>query len=192
MVGSVCSLKEVSKSKKVTRAKKVIFIDEFPWADSPRSGFLPAFENFWNDYCTTRTDLVVVVCGSAASYMMKKIIRNRGSLNNSITQRIELQPFTLHETEAFFKYKNNSVEQYDLLKMYMAFGGVAEYLEHVNNGESSVQAIDRLCFSNGGFLENEYADIFNSLYGQNSYHEQIVHVLAVDRKKGLTRTDLLK
>ena len=184
-------LKKYLKTIKVTKAKKVIFIDEFPWADSPKSRFLPAFENFWNDYCTTRTDLVVVVCGSAASYMMKKIIRNKGGLHNRITQRIELQPFTLYETEAFFKYKDNPVEQYDLLKMYMAFGGVAEYLEHVNTGESSVQAIDRLCFSDGGFLENEYADIFNSLYGQNSYHEQIIHVLAADRKKGLTRADLL-
>ncbi|NOQ71791.1 MAG: AAA family ATPase [Crocinitomix sp.] len=185
-------LKKYLKTIKVTKTKKVIFIDEFPWTDSPKSRFLPAFENFWNDYCTTRTDLVVVVCGSAASYMMKKIIRNKGGLHNRITQRIELQPFTLHETEAFFKYKDNPVEQYDLLKMYMAFGGVAEYLEHVNTGESSVQAIDRMCFSNGGFLENEYADIFNSLYGQNSYHEQIIHVLATARKKGLTRTDLLK
>lgn len=184
-------LKKYLKTIKVTKAKKVIFIDEFPWADSQKSRFLPAFENFWNDYSTTRTDLVVIVCGSAASYMMKKIIRNRGGLHNRITQRIELQPFTLHETEAFFKYKDNPVEQYDLLKMYMAFGGVAEYLEHVNTGESSVQAIDRLCFSNGGFLENEYADVFNSLYGQNSYHEQIVHVLAADRKKGLTRAELL-
>ena len=185
-------LKKYLKTIKETKTKKIIFIDEFPWADSPKSKFLPAFENFWNDYCTTRRDLVVVVCGSAASYMVKKIIRNKGGLHNRITQRIELQPFTLHETDAFFKYKNNPVEEYDLLKMYMAFGGVAEYLEHVNTGESSVQAIDRLCFSDGGFLINEYEDVFNSLYGQNSYHELIIHVLAADRKKGMTRIDLLK
>ena len=184
-------LKKYLKTIKVTKSKKVIFIDEFPWADSPKSRFLSAFENFWNDYCTTRTDLVVVVCGSTASYMIKKIIRNKGGLHNRITQRIELQPFTLNETEAFFKYKDNPIEQYDLLKMYMTFGGVAEYLEHINTGESTVLAIDRLCFSKGGFLENEYADIFNSLYGQDSYHEQIIHVLAANRKMGLTRADLL-
>ncbi|MFT5920175.1 MAG: hypothetical protein ACI9FU_001992 [Granulosicoccus sp.] len=185
-------LKKHLKTLNETKKKKVIFIDEFPWADSARSRFLPAFENFWNDYCTTRNDLVVVVCGSAASYMVKKIIRNKGGLHNRITQRINLQPFTLHETEAFFKYKNNPIEQYDLLKMYMAFGGVAEYLEHVNTGESSVQAIDRLCFTEGGYLGNEYADIFKSLYGEGSYHEKIIHVLADGRKKGLTRDDLLK
>ena len=185
-------LKKYLKTFNETKTKKVIFIDEFPWADSSRSRFLPAFENFWNDYCTTRSDLVVVVCGSAASYMVKKIIRNRGGLHNRITQRINLQPFTLHETEEFFKYKDNPVEHFDLIKMYMAFGGVAEYLEHVNTGESTVQAINRLCFGNGGFLENEYADVFKSLYGENSYHEKIIHVLAADRKKGLTRADLLK
>jgi AAA+ ATPase superfamily predicted ATPase len=82
-------LKEIKESKK----KKVIFIDEFPWVDSHKSGFLPAFENFWNDYCTTRSDLFVVVCGSAASYMVKKIIQNSKGLSKRITEVIKLNPF---------------------------------------------------------------------------------------------------
>lgn len=47
--------------------KKVVFIDEFPWLATARSKFLTAFEHFWNTYCTKRNDLVVVICGSAAS-----------------------------------------------------------------------------------------------------------------------------
>ncbi len=80
------------KSKK----KKVIFIDEFPWIANSRSKFLMAFENFWNHYATKRDDLIVVICGSAASYMIQKVLKNKGGLHNRITHSIRLLPFNLH------------------------------------------------------------------------------------------------
>lgn len=184
-------LKLFLKGIRQTKKKKVIFIDEFPWADSQRSGFLPAFENFWNDYCTTRSDLILVVCGSAASYMVKKIIRNRGGLHNRITRKIKLEPFTLAETHAFLKYKGIALPEIEILKVYMALGGVAEYLEHLESGDSAVTAIDRLCFQKGAQLENEYDDIFISLFEEDSYHEKIIAALANGPKKGITREELL-
>jgi len=86
------------------RKKKVIFIDELPWMDTPRSKFLMAFENFWNSYCTKRNDLLVIICGSAASWMIQKILKNKGGLHNRVSERIHLQPFNLHETELFLRY----------------------------------------------------------------------------------------
>jgi AAA+ ATPase superfamily predicted ATPase len=174
-----------------TKKKKVILIDEFPWVDSMRSGFLPAFENFWNAYCTTRKDLIVVVCGSSASYMIKKIIRNRGGLHNRITQKIKLEPFTLSEVKAFFKYKRIRLPDIEILKLYMTFGGIAEYLEHIQPGDSSITAIDRICFQKGAQLEYEFDEVFKSLFEEGSYHEQIIHTLAKGPKIGMTRDEIL-
>ena len=181
-------LKRIKESKK----KKVIFIDEFPWVDSHKSGFLSAFENFWNDYCTTRNDLLVVVCGSAASYMVKKIINNSKGLSKRITQTIKLKPFNLQETQAFFKYKRIPMEEYEILKIYMVLGGVAEYLEHVKAGESAVITIDRLCFQHGAYLEDEYDEVFKSLFNENSFHQKIVNTLAKNKKEGISRDEILK
>lgn len=181
-------LKGIKESKK----KKVIFIDEFPWVDSHKSGFLAAFENFWNDYCTTRSDLVVVVCGSAASYMVKKIINNSKGLSKRITQTIKLKPFNLSETQNFFKYKGVRMEEYEILKIYMVLGGVAEYLEHVKAGESAVTTIENLCFQQGSYLENEYDEVFKSLFNEHSFHQKIVNALAKSRKEGITRDQILK
>lgn len=181
-------LETIRKSKK----KKVIFIDEFPWVDTMRSGFLPAFENFWNTYCTTRDDLIVVICGSSASYMIKKIIRNRGGLHNRLTRKVKLEPFTLSEVKAFFKYKRIYLPDIEILKLYMAFGGIAEYLEHVQQGDSSVTAIDRICFQKGAQLEYEFDEVFKSLFDEGSYHEQIIHALAKGSKFGMTRNEILK
>jgi len=124
-------LRKYIQGLRKSKRKKVIFIDEFPWIATNKSGFLSAFENFWNDFCTGRTDLVVVVCGSAASYMVKKLIKNHKGLSKRITQKLNLKPFSLAEVKDFFEHKNNPILEYELLKIYMALGGIPEYLEQV-------------------------------------------------------------
>ncbi|MCH5689209.1 ATP-binding protein [Niabella sp. W65] len=124
----------------------MIFIDEFPWMATARSKFLMAFENFWNRYCTKRKDLIVVICGSAASYMIQKIVRNKGGLHNRITRQIRLLPFNLEETQQFLKSRGIDYTSYDIAQVYMAMGGVPHYLEKLRRGASVAQNIDQLCF----------------------------------------------
>jgi len=185
-------LKTFLKGMRKTKKKKVIFIDELPWVDSHKSGFLAAFENFWNDYCTTRSDLVVIICGSAASYMVKKIINNTRGLSKRITHTIKLKPFSLREVRDFFQYKRIPMEEYEILKIYMVLGGVAEYLEHVKPGESAVITIENLCFQKGAYLQDEYDQVFKSLFEENSYHQKIMDALSKGNKTGITRNALLK
>jgi uncharacterized protein len=172
-----------------TKKKKVIFIDEFPWLASRRSKFMMAFENFWNSYATRRSDLVVVICGSAAAYMVKNIIRNRGGLHNRVTRRIRLLPFDLHETQLFLKNKSIRYSAYDILQLYMAIGGIPQYLENLVVGESVAQAIDRLCFIKDAPLRTEFRDVFASLYEQPERHSAIVRTLGKSRR-GLTRNEI--
>jgi len=178
-------------SRLKTTKKKVFFIDEFPWFATPRSNFLMAFENFWNSYATKRKDLLFVVCGSAASYMVKKLINNRGGLHNRITQKIRLLPFTLHETEAFIKKKKINYARIDILQLYMTIGGVPHYLEKLDPGKSVPQNIDAFCFENNGILVNEFNEIFASLFTNVDKHKTIVKVLSKSRK-GVTRQKLLE
>jgi len=178
-------------SKLTSKKKKVIFIDEFPWLDSRKSNFLSAFDNFWNSYATKRDDLVVVICGSAASYMVKNIIKSKGGLHNRITNKIQLLPFNLFETELLLKKNKVKLTRYDILQIYMAMGGVPYYLEKILPGESVAQAIDRLCFTKDGVLRNEFNNVFASLFDQHDNHEAIIRALASVRK-GLTRTEIAK
>jgi len=171
--------------------KKVIFIDEFPWLDNNKSSFMKAFDNFWNSYVTKRNDIVVVICGSAAAYMINKIIRNKGGLHNRLTEKIRLEPFTLKETEMLLKKNRVKLTRYDILNLYMAMGGIPHYLEKVKVGESAAQAIDRLCFEKDGFLRNEFKDVFASLFDQVDNHETIIRILA-NVRKGLSRNMILK
>jgi len=174
----------------ISNKKKVIFIDEFPWFDTRKSSFLSAFDNFWNSYATKRDNLVVVICGSAASYMIKNIIKSKGGLHNRLTNKIQLLPFNLYETEQLLKKNKVNLTRYDILQIYMALGGVPQYLENILPGESVAQALDRLCFTKDGFLRDEFNNIFASLFDQCENHEAIIKTLASVRK-GLTRNEIL-
>jgi uncharacterized protein len=173
-----------------SRGKKVIFIDEFPWIATPKSKFLMAFENFWNTYCTKRNDLIVVICGSAASYMVQKIIKNKGGLHNRITRKIRLLPFNLYETEAFLLQNGINYTRYDVIQIYMTLGGVPHYLEKLSKGLSASQNIDKLCFSKDGVLNDEFNQLFASLFDESERHMKLIKTLA-KTNKGLTRNELI-
>ncbi|MCF3109272.1 ATP-binding protein [Niabella sp. CC-SYL272] len=168
----------------------VLFFDEFPWIHTPRSNFLQAFDHWWNSSATKRPNLKVVICGSAASWMIDKIINNRGGLHNRVTQKIRLLPFTLGETRAYLKHLGAVLDAYQLLQLYMAVGGIPYYLQTVQPGESAAQIIDRLCFSKDGVLRKEFENLYQSLFVNAQQHEKVVRALA-KKGKGLTRDEIL-
>jgi uncharacterized protein len=168
-----------------TDQKKVLFFDELSWLDSRKSGFLEAFGNFWNTWASRR-NIVVVICGSAASWMIQKVVNNRGGLHNRITQSIHLQPFTLDETEAFLKHRNINLDRYHILQLYMAMGGVPYYLKEVQPGQSATQNIEHICFSNNGILRNEFLKLYPALFENAESHINIIRALA-SNQIGLTR-----
>jgi hypothetical protein len=149
-----------------------------------------AFENFWNTYCTKRDDLIVIICGSAASYMVQKIIKNKGGLHNRISRKIRLLPFNLFETEQFLLKNGIKYTRYDLIQIYMALGGVPHYLEKLSKGLGASQNIDKLCFSKDGILNDEFNQLFASLFDDSERHMKLTKTLARSNK-GLTRNELI-
>ena len=170
--------------------KKVVFIDEFPWLATAKSKFLMAFENFWNSYCTKREDVIVVICGSAASYMVQKVIKNKGGLHNRILRKIRLLPFNLYETDLFLKSIGINYTDFDTIQVYLALGGVPHYLEKLQRGLSVSQNIDRLFFDKDGILHDEFNQLYASLFDNSERHMQIIRTLA-KTNKGITRKDLI-
>lgn len=176
----------------LTRNKKwIIFFDELPWMNTRKSGFLPAFENFWNTWASRQTNLIVVICGSAASWMIKNVVRNRGGLHNRVTKRIRLLPFTLKEAEMYLQSRKVRLDRYQLLQLYMVMGGIPPYLKEVKPGESATQTINRICFSKNGLLQNEFNDLYYSLFEYADKHITIIRALARE-PGGLTRNEIIK
>lgn len=183
-------LENVIKSNE-SKKKRVIFIDEFPWIASKGSKFLMAFENFWNQFASQQKNLIIVICGSAASYMVKNIIKNKGGLHNRLTESIRLLPFTLKETASYLKANQVKYSLYDIAQLYLIIGGVPHYLNKIKPTESVAQNIDRLCFQQNGELAIEFNMLFASLFDNSEKHLLIVKTLATSLR-GLTRNELLE
>lgn len=171
-------------------SKKVVFIDEMPWLDTHKSNFRMYLGHFWNTYCEKRKDIIIVLCGSAASYMVQNVISNKGSLHARLSYKLQIKPFTLFETKEFLKSKNINWSHYHILHLYIAIGGIPHYLNKIKKGESVVQSIQRLCFDTNGDLVNEFEEIFESLFSHSSSHIAIVRALG-SFNKGTSRDELI-
>ena len=179
----------VLETIKVDR-KLVVFVDELPWLAAPRSGFMRALEFFWNSWAVKK-NIVLILCGSAASWMTRKLIHNKGGLHNRITRQIHLKPFTLQETERYLESRFVALDRYQILQLYMVTGGIPQYLKSVQPGQSATQTIDHLCFQPQGILVDEFTKLYASLFDKPENHVRIVRALA-DKRKGLTRKQLLE
>ena len=171
--------------------KIVIFLDELPWLDTPKSDFMIALEHFWNSWATNRKDIILIACGSAASWMVNQLINNHGGLHNRVTERIQIQPFDLRETELMLKAHHHVLDRYQILQIYMAMGGIPFYLEALSPDKSAAQNIEEMCFRKGGILVSEFQNLFASLFKNSSNYEAIVSALST-KTKGMTRNELAK
>jgi uncharacterized protein len=170
--------------------KKIIFLDELPWFDTPKSGFIPALEYFWNSWASARNDILLIVCGSAASWMINNLINNHGGLHNRVTHRLILEPFTLAECELYFQSRGFSYERYQIIQLYMVTGGIPFYLERADKGLTATQNIDRLCFVKSGLLRTEFDNLYASLFKTADNHILIIETLA-KKNKGMSREELM-
>lgn len=174
-----------------TKGRIVIFFDELPWLDSPKSRFLSAFEYFWNTYASAKDKIFLVVCGSATSWIMNKIIKNRGGLHNRVTRQIFLKPFTLRETEEFLTQRNIILDRHQITECYMVMGGIPYYLEQMRKKWSVYQNVDSLFFSRTGILRNEFQKLYASIFKNSEKYIEIIEVLS-RKNKGLTREEIVK
>ena len=150
--------------KNATDEKKIVFLDELPWMDTARSGFLSAFEHFWNGWASARKDILLIICGSATSWIINKVINDHGGLHNRITRQIALQPFTLAECERYTQSRQLEMSRYQLAECYMILGGIPYYWSLLEKGKSLAQNIDQLFFQRNGKLAHEFDHLYKSLF----------------------------
>jgi len=169
--------------------KYIVFIDEMPCFDRGKSGFLAALEHFWNDWASSRPGLLLIVCGSSTSWIVKRLFHDKSGLHNCITARIELKPFSLKECEDYFRYLGVVLNRYQVMESYMIFGGVPFYLGMFDKRFPVAQNVDRLLFNKSAPLKDEFHELFASLFQNPARHMAIVKALTT-RQFGLTREEV--
>jgi AAA+ ATPase superfamily predicted ATPase len=186
------AFEELKKALKKSRKKgrKVIFIDEMPWLATMGSNFIQAFEYWWNTYASSNPDVLLIVCGSSTSWMLNKIIKNRGGLHNRVTRQINLQPFSLKECEEYVLKQKIKLDHNQILDYYMVMGGVPYYWKQIDGSKGLPQNIDNLFFNEGACLKGEFTEIYSSLFRKADKYVSLIIALG-EKKMGLSREEII-
>ncbi len=172
-----------------TTARQVVFFDELPWIDTARSNFLEELGYWWNDWASNQ-NIVVVVCGSSASWMLKKLISHKGGLHNRVTQKINLKPFTLAESKLYLESLNVQWDAYQIIQFYMSVGGIPTYLQEAKQGETPAQTIDRAFFTKDGSLRYEFTNLYSALFENYENHIAVIKIIGA-KWQGMSRQDII-
>ncbi len=175
------ALRQIAENRKI-----VLFIDELPWMATRKSGVVRALEYFWNRHWANDKRIKLIVCGSAASWIIQKIVKNRGGFHNRVTRKINLKPFNLHDTALYLEYLNYQCNHQQTLKLYMVTGGVPFYLKNLKKSYSIDQNIDELFFNVDGLFFDEFNEVFSSLFENSDQYKEIVTLIA-DYRYGVSR-----
>ncbi len=182
-------LKTVLDGKIRGTERCILFFDELPCFDTARAGFVKAFGDFWNDWCLRHPEVMLIVCGSATTWMIKNIIDSHGGLHNRITHEMHIHPFSLGETEQYLLSNGIEWDRLSVIQIYSVLGGIPYYLGLIDKGDSSAMAVDRLFFGRDAELKNEYSRLFKSLFNAPEPYMKIVGMLSKCRK-GMTRDEI--
>lgn len=174
---------------KAADGKKVVFLDELPWMDTHKSDFLPAFEHFWNGWASARKDILLIVCGSATSWIINKIVKNHGGLHDRLSKSIRLKQFTLSECEKYATSMGLQMTRPHIVEAYMIFGGVPYYWSKLDKKYSFAQNIDKMFFAQDAIFENEFDNLYSSLFKHPEPYLKIITALG-KKKIGMTREEI--
>ena len=170
-------------------SRQLVFLDELPWMDTPRSFFVTALENFWNGWACHRANFMLVVCGSANSWILNRLVNNHGGLYGRLTYQMKLSPFSLGECEEYYESRGIALSRYDMVQSYMIMGGVPYYMGYMRRQKSLSQNIDDMFFTRGAQLRDEFDRLFQSVFDNPDRVKDVVVYLS-SRNSGFTREEI--
>ena len=169
--------------------RRIIFLDELPWLAGPQSSeMITELGYFWNSWADRQRNILLVVCGSATSWMLDNVIRDYGGLHGRLTATMRLLPFTLCESEQYFKRHGFHLSRYEIAVAYMAFGGIPYYLDRLDKEKNLTENIDDFYFRDER-IHQEFKDVYAGLYATSERYVEVVKTLG-RQFYGMTRHEL--
>jgi len=182
-------LKQLIRKKRAKR--KVIFLDELPWLAGPKSAdFIAELGFFWNNFAAVQRNIILVVCGSATSWMLDNVIREYGGLHGRLTSQMHVQPFTLNECERYYQKRAFHLSRYEMVLSYMALGGIPYYLDLLRKDRTLTENLDEFFFRKAK-AKQEFEDVYVGLFNSKDNYVGIVRALG-EQVYGMTRTEISK
>ena len=159
--------------KNIGDEKIVLVIDELPYWAEKDEALLSVLQKYidtvWND-----KNLKIILCGSALSFMEKKVLSEKSPLFGRRNSQIKLEAFNYLDAAKFVPNYSNE----DKAICYGITGGVAKYLSMIDSNKSIDENIVRLFFRTDGYLYDETRNLLTQEFSDISLVNNIVEQIA--------------
>jgi uncharacterized protein len=161
-----------------------IYLEELQWLANYKSALIAELKYVWDNYFRHNPQLIIILCGSAPSFMLDKVVHSRALYNRS-QYEIHLRELDITEAKALL-HKRQCREVFDA---YLTVGGIPEYLKRLNKDSSVYLSLCQQSFLPEGFFLCEYEKIFTSGLADNKHYRQMIALLS--QQRFMTRKQLM-
>lgn len=163
--------------------KQVVFFDEFQWMAAGHSKLVSLIKYYWDNHWK-HSSVMLILCGSIASFMVKKVIRSK-ALYGRATLQMKVRKLSPRPSMELMNLQSCETA----LRFLLVFGGVPKYLEEVNSRRSFEQNLEHLFFEQNSIFLDEFSKIFNVHFKEPRGYLNIIHVL---NRKSLSLEEIAK
>lgn len=162
-----------------------LYFEEVQWLAAYQDNFINQLKIAWDNHFRRNPNLIVILCGSSPSFMIKHVVRSK-SLYNRSQHEMHLQEFSVQEAREFLPKKS----KLEVMNAYLTVGGIPEYLKKLKKSSSIFTSLCKESFLPHSFFSTEYERIFVSSLAQNTYYKATIDFLS--RCKFSTREAISK
>lgn len=158
--------------------KKLLIIDEFPYMCHGNKSIPSILQNLW-DMELRDKNVMLVLCGSAMSFMEKELLAEKNPLYGRATGIYKMQEMGFYDAAKFFP--NYSAK--DKLLSYAILGGIPHYLCQWNSNLSLEENIKRNILTKGCILYSEVEFLLHQELRETPIYNSIIEAVALGNTK---------
>lgn len=171
------SLYEMAKNERV-----VMVIDEYPYLAASYQG-ISSLLQVQIDTKLKSSRLMLILCGSSMSFMENQVLGYKSPLYGRRTAQFKILPFDFFETRSYYQ----NFDPIETAVIYGVTGGVAQYLELMDDTLPVEENIKRSFFDPNAFLFEEPTNLLKQEVREPAHYNAIIRAIAT----GSTRSSEL-
>ena len=154
--------------------KKLLIIDEFPYMCKGNESIPSILQTLW-DECLKDENVMLVLCGSAMSFIEKELLSEKNPLYGRATGIYKMDAMGFYDAAQFFPTYSHR----DQIMAYAVLGGIPHYLRQFDPAISLEENIKQNILTKGCVLYSEVEFLLRQELRETILYNSIIEAVAL-------------
>ena len=156
------------------RDRKLLVIDEFPYMVRGNRSIPSILQNLW-DARLKDENVMIILCGSAMSFMEKEILAEKNPLFGRATGILKMRGMDFYDAVRFVP----AYSPLEKIAVYAILGGIPHYLRQFDDRFSVKENICRSILMRGSILYSEVEFLMRQEFRETAVYNAIIQAVAL-------------